>query len=146
MGAQICSKKGRHGVGGIFRKYRLSRGGWQTFFAKGQIVNSPQIRKVCLEGSLGTTWSLLWMYSHVINCFSSVHVTLWTVACQATLSMGFSRQESWSGLLCPPRRDLPDPDTRLLCLLYWQAGSLPLAPPHTPNYSPSKVGNVFPIL
>ena len=28
--------------------------------------------------------------------------TLWTIACQAPLSMGFSRQEYWSGLPCPP--------------------------------------------
>ena len=32
-----------------------------------------------------------------------------TVACQAPLSMGFSRREYWSGLLCPPPEDLPDP-------------------------------------
>ena len=32
----------------------------------------------------------------------------WAVALQAPLSMGFSRQECWSGLLCPPPRDLPD--------------------------------------
>ena len=32
---------------------------------------------------------------------------LWMVACQAPLSMGFSRQESWSGLPCPPPGDLP---------------------------------------
>ena len=36
-------------------------------------------------------------------------VTLWTVACQAPLSMGFSRQEYWSGLACPPPGDLLDP-------------------------------------
>ena len=36
-------------------------------------------------------------------------VTLWTVACQAPLSLGFSRQEYWSGLPCPPAGDLPDP-------------------------------------
>ena len=35
--------------------------------------------------------------------------TLWTAACQAPLSMGFSRQEPWSGLPCPPPGDLPDP-------------------------------------
>ena len=35
--------------------------------------------------------------------------SLWTVACQAPLSMGFSRQEHWNGLLCPPPGDLPDP-------------------------------------
>ena len=37
-------------------------------------------------------------------------VTLWTVACQAPLFMGFSRQEQWSGLPCPPPgEELPDP-------------------------------------
>ena len=34
---------------------------------------------------------------------------LGTVARQAPLSMGFSRQENWSGLPCPPPRDLPNP-------------------------------------
>ena len=47
----------------------------------------------------------------VLSCFSRVWliVTLWTVARQAPLSVGFSRQEYWSGLPCPPPRDLPDP-------------------------------------
>ena len=36
-------------------------------------------------------------------------VTLWTVAWQAPLSIGFSRQEYWSGLPCPPPGDLPIP-------------------------------------
>ena len=36
-------------------------------------------------------------------------VTPWTEAHQASLSMGFSRQEYWSGLPCPPPGDLPDP-------------------------------------
>ena len=35
--------------------------------------------------------------------------TPWTVACQTPLSMGFSRQEYWSGLPCPPPGDLPNP-------------------------------------
>ena len=35
--------------------------------------------------------------------------TLWTVACQASLSMGFPRQEYWSGLPFPSPGDLPDP-------------------------------------
>ena len=38
-------------------------------------------------------------------------VTLWTAAHQAVLSMGFSRQEYWSGLPCPPPGDLPHPRT-----------------------------------
>ena len=36
-------------------------------------------------------------------------VTLWTVANQASLSMGFSRQEYWNGSPFPPAEDLPDP-------------------------------------
>ena len=35
--------------------------------------------------------------------------TPWTVACQAPLSLGFSRQEYWSGLSFPSPGDLPDP-------------------------------------
>ena len=38
-------------------------------------------------------------------------VTLWTVAHQAPLSMGFSRQEYWSGFPFPSPGDLPDPGT-----------------------------------
>ena len=43
-------------------------------------------------------------FSHVWLC-----MTTWTVARQASPSMGFSRQEYWSGLSCPPPGDLPDP-------------------------------------
>ena len=35
--------------------------------------------------------------------------TLWTVACQAPLSIGFSRKEYWSGLPFPSPGDLPNP-------------------------------------
>ena len=44
-------------------------------------------------------------------CFSHVQLfaTLWTIDCQAPLSMGFSRQESWSELPFPPPGNLPDP-------------------------------------
>ena len=61
-------------------------------------------------------------------------VTLWTAAYQAPLSMGFSRQEYWSGLPCPPPGDLPNTGIkpRLLYLLHWQEGSLPLVPPRKP--------------
>ena len=38
-----------------------------------------------------------------------VFVAPWTVAPHASLSLGFSRQEYWSGLPCPPPGDLPDP-------------------------------------
>ena len=47
----------------------------------------------------------------VLSHFSRVQLfaTLWTEAHQDPLSMGFSRQEYWSGLPCLPPGDLPDP-------------------------------------
>ena len=47
----------------------------------------------------------------MLGLFNNVQLfaTLWTLACQAPLSMGFSRQEYWSKLLCPPPGDLPNP-------------------------------------
>ena len=47
----------------------------------------------------------------VLNHFSHVQLfaTLWTVVHEAPLSKGFSRQEYWSGLPCPPPGGLPDP-------------------------------------
>ena len=45
-------------------------------------------------------------------------VTLWIVACQAPLSMGFSRQECWSGLPFPPSGDLPDPGIEPTSLMF----------------------------
>ena len=44
------------------------------------------------------------MLSHV-----GLFATLWTIVRQAVLSMGFRRQENWSGLPFPPPGDLPDP-------------------------------------
>ena len=48
------------------------------------------------------------MLSHVL-----FFETPWTVARQAPLSMGFLRQEYWSGLPFPPPGDLPDPGIEL---------------------------------
>ena len=49
--------------------------------------------------------------------------------------MGFSKQEYWSGLPFPPSVDLPDQgiEPHLLCLLHWQAGTLPAEPPGKPK-------------
>ena len=68
-------------------------------------------------------------------------LTPWTVARQAPLSMGFSRQEYWSGLPHPPPGDLPNTGIEpcLFCLLHWQVGSLPLAPPGKPVIMMGKV-------
>ena len=54
----------------------------------------------------------------VLSHFSCIQLfaTPWTVAPQAPLSMGFSRQEYWSGLPWPPPEDLPDPGIELVSL------------------------------
>ena len=54
------------------------------------------------------------MLSHF--CCVPLFATLWTVAHQAPLSMGFSRQESWSKVTCPPPRDLPHPEIEPISL------------------------------
>ena len=55
----------------------------------------------------------------LLSCFSclGLFAALWTVAHQAPLCMGFSRQEYWSGLSCPPPGDLPNPGIELPSLM-----------------------------
>ena len=68
----------------------------------------------------------------LLSCSSQVQlfVTPWTVAHQAPLSMGFSRQEYWSGLPCPPPGDLPSPGIKPMSPASpaLKADSLPLSP------------------
>ena len=61
--------------------------------------------------SVSPSASLSYAYMCVLSHFSRVQlfVTLWTVACQAPLSMGISRQEDWSGLQCPFSRESSRP-------------------------------------
>ena len=58
-------------------------------------------------------------------------MTPWSEASQAPLSMGFSRQEHWSGLPCPPPGDLPDPGIEAGSLAL-EADSLLSEPPGKP--------------
>ena len=46
----------------------------------------------------------------------TLFATAWMVACQAPLSMEFSRQEYWSGFPCPSPGDLPDQGTEPVSL------------------------------
>ena len=55
------------------------------------------------------------MLSHFISV--QLFATLWTVAHQASLSMGFLRQEYWSVVPCPPPEDLPDPGIKSVSLM-----------------------------
>ena len=65
----------------------------------------------------------LYIYMCVCACLLSrficvwLFATLWIVACQAPSSIGFSRQEYWSGWPCPPPGDLPDPGIEARSLL-----------------------------
>ena len=75
-------------------------------------------------------WGMKCLPVCVLSRFSCVQLfsTLWTVARQDPLSMGFSKQEYWSGLPCPPLGDLPDPGIEPLSLESpaWRVDSLPL--------------------
>ena len=69
----------------------------------------------------GTFKSLLQHHSlkaSILRC------SVWTVACQAPLSIGFSKQEYWNGLPCPPPGDLPNSGIESRCLSL-QMDSLP---------------------
>ena len=64
-----------------------------------------------VHGSVLSHFSRVWLFA-----------TPWTVACQAPLSTGFSRQEYWSGLPCSPPGDLPDPGIEPTSLMSALAG------------------------
>ena len=76
------------------------------------------------------TWIVNLIYScAVLSPFSPIQlfVTAWTVAHLAPLFMGFSRQQEWVAM--PSSRGIFSTQVlklHLLCLLHWQAGSLPL--------------------
>ena len=68
------------------------------------ISQGPEdVSSLCLPYSCPSHLCCAFVLSH----FSRVwfRETLWTVTCQAPLSMEFSRQEYWNGLLCPPPGD-----------------------------------------
>ena len=67
---------------------------------------------------------------------SNSFLTPWTVALQAPLPMGFSRQEYWNGLPFPSPGDLPNPGTEpLLHHLHWPVDSLLLRHQGSPIYA-----------
>ena len=80
-------------------------------------------------------FSLRYIY-FVLSPFSHVQffVTLWNVDCHAPLSMGFSKQEYWSELPCPPPGDLPGPgiEPTSLVSLAQAGGFFTTAPPGKP--------------
>ena len=75
------------------------------------------------------TWPWKWV---LVAQWCRLFVTPWTVACQAPLSMEFSRQEYWSGVPFPSPGDLPDPGIEPWCPAL-QADSLSSEPPGKPS-------------
>ena len=71
------------------------------------------------------------MHARLLSSFSHIQlfVTPWTVAHQAPLSMGFSRQEYWSGLPYPAPGDHPNPGMEPKSLI----------PPRTGRWVPYKL-------
>ena len=100
---------------------------------------------------LNLDFCIFWeVISDMLCCAQSLsHVrpfaTPWTVAHQAPLSVGFSRQEYWSGLPCPPPGDLPNLGTepRPPALL---ADSLPSEPPRSDAAAAAKSLQSYPTL
>ena len=80
-----------------------------------QWTESERAGEIVLEPLLKASgqWYQLWSKGGVfmLSCFSCVQffAALWTVACQAPLSIEFSRQEYWSGLPFSSPGDLPGP-------------------------------------
>ena len=68
------------------------------------------------------------MHAQLLSCVPFFAIP-WTVAHQAPQSMGFPRQEYWSGLPFLPPEDLPDSEIKLASSvsLAYQVGSLPLS-------------------
>ena len=78
----------------------------------------------------------------LLRCFSCVQlcVNIQTAALQVPLSMGFSRQEYWSGLSWPPPGNLSNPENEpvsLMSNLHWKEGSLPPEPLGNPLIVPT---------
>ena len=85
----------------------------------------------------------LLLLSHSV--VSDTFVTPWAVACQASLSMGFSRQEHWSRLLFPSPGDLADPRIKPVSLVL--AGRFfTIEPPEKPCPIPIGFYKVCPFL
>ena len=83
---------------------------------------------------------LVFMLSHFSH--DRLFATLWTIARQDPPSMGFSKQEYWSGLPCPPPGDRPNPGIKPASPVL-AVCSLPLASPGKPHEKAYLLKNVF---
>ena len=129
----------------------MNAGNWDYL----SVTRLPLLQNTCSLPTL-ISLSFLNVFHHVtqhvgpqfsVASIMSDSVTPWTVAHQAPLSMGFSRQGYWSGLPCPPPGDLPNPgiEPRSPTL---QADSLPSEPPgkihtHTHTHTHTHINHMM---
>ena len=101
----------------LFQLYRISKPSFTWLFAS---VEPPAF------SYLVHLQALIWLRMDnpvvcvcVLSCLSRIllFVTLWTIAHQAFLSMGSSRQEYWNELPCPPPGDIPNTGIEPMSLL-----------------------------
>ena len=94
------------------------------------MAHIKEIQKTMHQGMYAHAWCVL---SHFIRV--QLFATLWIISHQAPLSMGFCRQEYWSGSPCPFPEDLPDPGIEPTFLMSpaLAGSSSPLVPPGKPN-------------
>ena len=97
-----------------YEKSELEKGGVRLY-ENNKLYSRSKLQKVHIyihimdkkrQDKYTKMWAMIPFEYWVVIIF---FVTPWTVACQAPLSMGFPRQEHWSGLPFPPPGDLPHP-------------------------------------
>ena len=89
---------------------------WCVGLLKSSLFCSSDLHVFLLWG-MADVFVMVFRHMCAKSLQSCPFVTLWTVAHQAPLSMGFSKQEYWSGLPCPPPGDLPDPGIEPMSLM-----------------------------
>ena len=125
----------------------MDRGAWSAIVHVSQRDRTEHIHIFTLQGSCNNKMAQCKyntnlevgteeiIHACMLSHFSSIllFAALCTITCQAPLSMGYSRQEYWSGLPCPLPGDLPNsgmesPSPAL------KVDSLPTESPGKPNY------------
>ena len=106
-----CQEVSGHAIGGTQEKCWLSHARCAQYPHPSQLpLPSPLWYRSPLQGCNGLVCVCVCVCvrAHALSCFHCVrlHTTLCIVARQAALSMGFFRQEYWSGFPCPPPGDL----------------------------------------
>ena len=121
-------------VGFMYRRETEDTDGWLRDLSIWGFYYPLWVLAPILHAYWGNTVFHKWKYSSLSHV--QLFVTPWTRAQQAPLSMGFPRQEYWSGLSFPFAEDLPDPGIKPRSLVL-QEDSFPSDPPRKPHFTNS---------